>query len=394
MDFRIVLATKLLLKRKGNFIASVTALVIGIMVILFNSLIFNGVAEGILRDLADYQFGHVLVSKNEGNFGNEALQIIDYVQTFSYVEAAAPRLGSIAWMNSTAGSTRNEVEKITIVGVDPLRDPKASALYSTVNEGSFVTSRGQIVLGASVASDLKATVGTRIDVKMVTAAGEDAAGEFIVVGISESPGGLAFDESAIMTIEDIREITERERETGQILIRLTDRGYQDDLKSRLSQAYAEENLNIQTLEEAGEETLAGIRSGIAFINLVGYFGLLSASFAIVTIMMLMVSSKTKDIGIIKSLGGKSTDVLVIFIMQGLIIGSIAALSGFIVGSIVGLYLQSIEFSFGPGLVLEVIYDPAFTLNSSLFAVVLGTAAAVYPAFRASKLQPIDAMQHS
>jgi lipoprotein-releasing system permease protein len=229
---------------------------------------------------------------------------------------------------------------------------------------------------------------------MVTASGEDAIRQFVVVGISKSPGGLAFDDSAIMTVEDIREITGRERETDQILIKLTDRSFQNELKSRLSNAYAEENLNIQTLEEAGEETLAGIRSGIAFINLVGYFGLLSASFAIVTIMMLMVSSKTKDIGIIKSLGGKSTDILLIFILQGLIIGSIAALSGFIVGSIVGLYLQSIEFSFGPGLVLEVVYDPVFTLNSSLFSVVLGTGAAVYPALRASKLQPIDAMQHS
>lgn len=394
MDFRLVLATKLLLKRKGNFIASVTALVIGVMVILFNSLIFNGVAEGILRDLADYQFGHVLVSKNEGNFVNEDLQLISYVQTFSYVEAAAPRLGSIAWMNSTEGASLNEVDKIVIIGVDPLRDPKASLLYSTVNEGSFVASRGQLVLGSNVASDLKATVGTRVDVKMVTASGEDAIRQFVVVGISKSPGGLAFDDSAIMTVEDIREITGRERETDQILIKLTDRSFQNELKSRLSNAYAEENLNIQTLEEAGEETLAGIRSGIAFINLVGYFGLLSASFAIVTIMMLMVSSKTKDIGIIKSLGGKSTDILVIFILQGLIIGSIAALSGFIVGSIVGLYLQSIEFSFGPGLVLEVVYNPVFTLNSSLFSVVLGTGAAVYPALRASKLQPIDAMQHS
>jgi lipoprotein-releasing system permease protein len=393
MDFRVVLATKLLLKRKGNFIASVSALVIGVMVILFNSLIFNGVADGILRDLSDYQFGDVLVSKNEGNFEGEDLQLISYLQTISYVEAAAPRLGSVAWMNSTEGFTRNQVDKVQIIGVDPLRDPQASLLYETVSDGSFVRSRGQIVLGSDVAADLKAKVGTRIDLKMTTAVGEDALKEFIVVGISTSPGGLAFDNSAIMTMEDIREMTGRERETSQVIVKLTDRGFQNDLKSRLANAYSAENLKIQTLEEAGEETLAGIRSGIAFINLVGYFGLLSASFAIVTIMMLMVSSKTRDIGIIKSLGGKSSDVLVVFILQGIIIGSIAALSGFIIGSIVGLYLQSIEFSFGPGLVLEVTYDPVFTMTSALFSVVLGTAAAIYPAMRASKLQPIDAMQH-
>lgn len=394
MDFRVVLATKLLLKRKGNFIASVTALVIGIMVILFNSLIFNGVAQGILRDLADYQFGDVLVSKNEGNFVSEDVQIMSYLQTFSYVQAAGPRLGSIAWMNSTEGSTRNQVDKIPIIGVDPLRDPKASLLYTTISEGSFVKSRGQIVLGSGVASDLKAGVGARIDVKMITSSGEDSVRQFIVVGISKSPGGLAFDNSAIMTIDDVRDITGRERETGQIMVKLNDRKFQTDLKSRLVKAYAEENLKIETLEEAGEETLAGIRSGIAFINLVGYFGLLSASFAIVTIMMLIVSSKTKDIGILKSLGAKGYDVLAVFLLQGLIIGVVAAVAGFVSGSLVGIYLESIEFSFGPGLVLEVEYDPLFTLTASAFAVMLGSAAAVYPALRASRLQPIDAMQHS
>ena len=391
MDFRVVLATRLLLRRKGNFIASVIALVIGIMVILFNSLIFNGVAQGILRDLGDYRSGSVLVTKNDGNFRNEAFQIMSYVQRFPYVEGAAPRLSAIAWINSTEGNTKNEVDKVPVIGVDPLRDPTASKLYQTVRIGSFADTTGEIVLGSNIAADLKATIGTRVDLRMVTASGEDALKQFVVVGISRSPGGLAFDDSAIMTIEDIRRMTGREKETDQILINLADESFREELKSRLSDVYLEQNLKVQTLEEAGEETLAGIRSGIAFINLVGYFGLLSASFAIVTIMMLMVSSKTRDIGIIKSLGGKSTDILVIFILQGLIIGSIAAAGGFIIGSAIGLYLQSIEFSFGPGLVLEVVYDPIFTLTASLSAIALGTSAAIYPAFRASKFEPISAI---
>jgi lipoprotein-releasing system permease protein len=361
------------------------------MVILFNSLIFNGVAQGILRDLGDYSFGNVLVTKNDGNFKNEAFQIMSYVQRFPYVEGAASRLSAIAWINSTEGNTKNEVDKVPVIGVDPLRDPTASKLYETVKIGSFVDTSGEIILGSNVAADLKANVGTRVDLRMVTVSGEDALKQFVVVGISSSPGGVAFDDSAIMTIEDIRKITGREEETDQILIKLADESFREELKSRLSDVYLEQNLKIQTLEEAGEETLAGIRSGIAFINLVGYFGLLSASFAIVTIMMLMVSSKTRDIGVIKSLGGKSTDILVIFILEGLIIGSIAAAGGFIVGSAIGLYLQSIEFSFGPGLVLEVIYDPMFTLTASLSAIALGTSAAIYPAFRASKFEPITAI---
>jgi ABC-type lipoprotein release transport system permease subunit len=111
-------------------------------------------------------------------------------------------------------------------------------------------------------------------------------------------------------------------------------------------------------------------------------------------MILMVSNKTRDIGILKALGTSKRDIMVIFILQGLVIGSIAAASGFAVGTVLALYLQSAEFSFGGGLALEIVYDPIFTLTSSLFAIVLGVAAAVYPAYRASSLEPVDAMRHS
>lgn len=397
MDFRLYVALQFLAKRKGSFIASVAALVIGVMVILLNSLIFTGVAQGILRDIINYRFGDVLVTKNDGNFGPDGVRLMDYVKkSFPYVKGAAPRLSSIAWMNSTeggggGGSKINRADKIAVIGIDPILDPQASTLSDTVREGSSV-SRGEVMLGGNVASDLKARVGTYVDVRMISVNGDSVVKKFAVVGISRS-AGLGFDDSAIMNIDDVRAITGRPRQTDQIIIKLTDSSYQEDLKARLLDAYAAQNIHVQTIEEAGREILAGIRSGIGFINLVGYFGLLSASFAIVTIMMLIVSSKTRDIGIMKSLGADRKDILVIFVLQGLIIGCIAAGCAFAVGTAAGLYLQSTSFSFGEGgLALDIRYDPVFTLWSSLFSILLGSAAAVYPAFRASRLQPVEAMQ--
>ena len=392
LDFRLYLALRFLAKRKGNFIASIVALVIGVMVILFNSLIFNGVAQGILRDIINYRFGDVVVTKNDGSFGSDGVQLMVYVEkAFPYVKGAAPRISSIAWMNSTEGGTINQVDKIPVVGIDPKRDAQTSSFSDTVKEGAPSVYPGQIILGGNVASDLKAKVGIRIDVRMVSLQGNDIIKKFTVVGISRS-AGLAFDDSAVMNIDDVRTITGRPNETDQIIIKLTDSNYQNDLKAHLLAAYRQHNLKIQTIEEAGRDILTGVRSGIGFINLVGYFGLLSASFAIVTIMMLVVSSKTRDIGIMKSLGADKKDILIVFLLQGLIIGCIAAVCSFAVGTAAGITLESINFSFGNnGLVLDIRYDPAFTLVSSLFSVLLGTAAALYPAIRASTLQPVEAM---
>lgn len=394
MDFRVYLAIRFLARRKGNFVASVAALVIGVMVILFNSLIFNGVAQGILRDIINYRFGDVVVTKTEGNFGADGLQIIDYVKHYPYVKGAAPRLSTIAWMNSTKDGAINQVYKIPIIGIDPKRDPEASTLFDTVKQGTFNVQSGQIILGAGEASDLKAGLGDRIDVRTVSATGNDTIKKFTVVGISKSAGGLAFDNSAIMNIDDVRTMTGRPNQIDQILIKLTDSSYQTDMKNHLVSAYAQHKIKVQTIEEAGRDILAGVRSGIGFINLVGYFGLLSASFAIVTIMMLFVSSKTRDIGIMKSMGAKKKDILYIFILQGVIIGCVSAVAGFALGTLTGLYLQTTDISFGAGLRLDIRYDAMFTLTSSLTSILLGTAAALYPAYRGSRLQPIDAMQRT
>jgi lipoprotein-releasing system permease protein len=281
---------------------------------------------------------------------------------------------------------------VPIIGVIPEQEADATRLTETVVQGTFLTSRDSIVLGASVAEDLAARIGDPMHVKVIDKSGTAQTKKVTVVGISKTAGGLGFDTSAIVNIETLRDITGRD-ESSELIVRLYDQKDAAKVSQIFSTRYAGERFEVETAQESGSDIIEGIRSGIAFINLVGYFGLLSASFAIVTIMMLMVSSKTRDIGIIKAIGGKSTDIVAVFILQGLIIGTVAAAGGFILGSAAGLYLQSVEFSFGPGLVLEVVYDPEFTATVSLSAVALGVAAAIYPAFRASKLEPIKAIGH-
>ena len=63
-------------------------------------------------------------------------------------------------------------------------------------------------------------------------------------------------------------------------------------------------LKTETIEESSEEQLAGFRSGIAMINMIGYFGMMSSAFAIVTIQMMLVNGKTKEIGVMRSIGAK------------------------------------------------------------------------------------------
>ena len=100
-----------------------------------------------------------------------------------------------------------------------------------------------------------------------------------------------------------------------------------EIKNLFLQTFPHQDFIAETIEEAAEQQLAGFRSGIAMINMIGYFGMMSSAFAIVTIQMMLVNSKTKEIGVMRSIGAKRKDILIIFLFQGIIIGFIGASVG-------------------------------------------------------------------
>jgi len=91
------------------------------------------------------------------------------------------------------------------------------------------------------------------------------------------------------------------------MVRLQESASPDDakqIKNQFLQAFPNDNLRAETIEESAESTLAGFRSGIAMINLIGYFGMGSSAFAILTILMMLVNSKTREIGIMRAIGAR------------------------------------------------------------------------------------------
>ena len=73
----------------------------------------------------------------------------------------------------------------------------------------------------------------------------------------------------------------RQGDTGSIMVKLNDPTKAIDVKNYFLAAFPNDDFIAETIEEAAEEQLAGFRSGIAMINMIGYFGMMSSAFAIV-----------------------------------------------------------------------------------------------------------------
>jgi len=193
-------------------------------------------------------------------------------------------------------------------------------------------------------------------------------------------------------IDTLRDMMNRHGDSGSIMVKLNDPTKAIEVRDFFLRAFPNYDFKAETIEESAEQQLAGFRSGIAMINMIGYFGMMSSAFAIVTIQMMLVNGKTKEIGVLRAIGSKRKDILLIFIFQGMIIGAIGAGVGTAAGLGYTFYAKETKMSFNNSLPLEVSYNWGKIIQTALTSFVLAIIASLYPSYRATKLLPVEAMR--
>jgi len=386
----------MLANKRGSLIGAVLAVSIGILVIHVNFVIFQGIYDAIIRDMTDYRFGDIYVTHEEDStIERSHLVYTNWFERVSIIQAATPRLSGSADIEFRNAGQENEEFDVPVVGVDPVTDVQASTIHTTVSDGQYVYARNSIVVGETVSQDLGGIkVGDNIKLKITNQWGVEESKRFMVTGISETAGGQGFDSSVIIHIDTLRSMLDRPNESNSIFVKLNEKNPDGakEVKNQFLAAYANDDLKAQTIEESAEATLKGFRSGIAMINLIGYFGMMSSAFAIVVIQMMLVSNKTREIGVMRAIGAKRKDILIIFIFQGMIIGMCGAGVGTGFGLVYTTYAKITNMQFEGSLALEVNYNWEKIGQTALIAFGLAVIASLYPSYRATKLQPVEAMR--
>lgn len=119
--------------------------------------------------------------------------------------------------------------------------------------------------------------------------------------------------------------------------------------------------------------------GIATISL------LVGGIGVMNVMLVSVSERTKEIGVRKALGGKRKDIMTQFLVEALVLSSI----GGILGVLFGVALSAVLTQFG----LPASYSAGIIALSFSFSLIVGIVFGIFPAFKASKLRPIDALRY-
>ncbi len=134
-----------------------------------------------------------------------------------------------------------------------------------------------------------------------------------------------------------------------------------------------------------------------FLGSIAAISLLVGAVGISNTMFTSVLEKTKEIGIMKAIGSKNKDILLIFLFNSGMIGFVGGLGGVILGSIASGYIGLLTSSSSSGGISRMFGTTSLSfellLFAFLFSIVIGMIAGVIPAYRASRLKPVDALRY-
>lgn len=227
--------------------------------------------------------------------------------------------------------------------------------------------------------------------------------EFKVIGILEKKGNIRLDGAVFVNEDDLRELVDRKGDDYDIIvIRFNENAdvkkIQFDIEKKLrkirSVKEGEEDFSVESpasIIENVNNILLGIQ---IFIYIIAGISLLVGGIGIMNTMYTSVVERTKEIGIMKSIGAKNSSIFLLFFIESGFLGLVGGIIGAILGFLLATGLTLIgKIVLGSDLISAHI-TPELIIGSILFSFILGSFFGTLPAIQASKLNPVDALRHA
>jgi len=379
---------------------AVLGIVIGVVAIATMGMMGSNMTLSVTDQLSE--MGNILVVRESGEGGGGGMpgpggmggggDDDNYIpeDQFKDIERIASKYGTVYALYSESDTIEvgDDTRRATIYGLDENVIPA----ILTLTEGAYPKSTSSVIIGPSLAERLDLTLGSKID---IGDSDEGPTTTVRVVGIIEERG-MSNDmntDSAIIGSEKLfTGIYGGEGEYDQVNIVLDDINDADTVSAAITAQLnkKEEQVTVQDSSRMLESITETLGTMTTFVMAIAGISLLVAAVSIFNVMMMSVTERIREIGILRSIGTQKNEVLKMFIYESAILGGLGAVIGAVASLTIGwvvvlAMVGSTEYFLAPA---SLVYVP-FAMAIGFVTCVLS---GVYPAWSASNLDPIEALR--
>lgn len=420
------LAFRNLGRHKVKTIVTCLAVAIGVMVYIFTDALMLGMNIESKRNFVNYETGSSKIYSKAYFEKKDIMPLYegfyDYEPIIEKLDAEGFKAAPHAVFNGSLLSKENEMPFI-FVGVDPEME-KNFFHYDEYLEGGefFETISDNIILGTNGAQKLKVGVGDLVKLSVIVDIKDDfdekrhiyQLMELTVSGILNTPNpkingnygliplDILQDEMGIMLDGLVTEICIRKKDAP--LHKLPDKTETPEVITAAMGTDLPEDLVVVSWEEDAKMFLEIMESKTGFTSIILFLLIIIVIIGVANTMLMAVFERTKEMGMLRSMGMKDGSVIILFLIEAGMIGLIGSVIGVILGALINIpminigldYTEMMESQADIGFRITGIIRSAWNYSSMVNAVILMTivpaVTAIFPARRGIKKSIADAMR--
>ncbi len=387
---------------KFKTILSSLGIIIGVTAIVVMLSVGEGLQQGVssafggmdLDVITIYPGGNFRSSEGHQKLFQEPAEFtekdVHILENTIGVKTVSPRREGSAYLEF-----RGEERRASITGIDPEQEPD---LEKQIEKGRFLlqNERGGIVIGHDIATNMfKQTLnpGMRITLKNKD---KGINKTYKITGILKKKqettafGNTGTDLSIYLTHKALEEFQTPQSYTySYILVKVEDPEKIEETSRRIDENLRRHHRDqaytvfiMKTILESINQVMNMIKYGLGGI---GAISLLVGGIGIVNVMMLTVTERIKEIGIMKAVGASQSDIQTLFMLESALLGLVSSLIGITLGIAITIALSSL------GSFPATLTWPSIATGLT-FGITTTMAAGVYPANKAAKLDPVEALR--
>jgi lipoprotein-releasing system permease protein len=403
LPFEWITAVRFLREGRMQTMFIISGIAIGVAVIVFMSAMLAGLQANFIKRVLTSQPQIQLLAPEEvarpllrGDREVEAptiqrptqriLSIDQWPKIRTQIEAMPEVTVVSPTVSGSALAVRGEASRsVTITGMDPAVYFKIVRLPDYIVAGEARVASDDIIIGTELASDLGASVGDKLNLRAASGANRI----LTITGIVDLGSKGANQRATYVALRTAQSLLDLVGGITTIDLTVRDIYSAETLAQEIQAAFPVE---AESWIKTNAQFFTAVHAQQTTNTLIRLFVGLSVAFGIAAVLVVSVIQRSKDIGILRAMGTRRGQILRVFLIQGGLLGLVGSLFGSAMGAAALVFWHNYARQVDGSELFPLILERTLFIASAVLAMATGVAAAMAPALRAAKLDPVAAIR--